>query len=356
MRPRHRPIRPRAAPERAVRRNRRRRATRTSSTTCRPTRACRSRTARLAHERGGSGVRVARREARRHVPHLHQGFPLTLRLYGPDSNSDDFVQFKRAGLRLALLDLHPNTLNCFPSLATHWAFGADGKTVYYKLESATRAGRTARPSTADDYVFNRELQISEHIVDPYGKNYFTTIIVAHREARRPHDLRRRLPCRSRRTRCSIEYRLSPSPRHFHKLDANWVRTTTGGSSRTRAPYQISRLEKGRYIELKRIENWWGDDLKYNKNRFNVDTIRLDVIRDDNVAYEYFLRGELDRFLFVDESGRWHEKARRRDLRQGLHRPDSVLQRRAALRARHVAQSGRPAACRQERALWASRTR
>jgi microcin C transport system substrate-binding protein len=75
------------------------------------------------------------------------------------------------------------------------------------------------------------------------------------------------------------------------------------------PYQISRLEKGRYIELERVENWWGDALKYNKNRFNVDTIRLDVIRDTNVAYEYFLRGEIDRFLFETNPARWHDKAR-----------------------------------------------
>ena len=91
-----------------------------------------------------------------------------MRLYGPDSNTDDFVNYKRAGfysLRSdsALLDLHPNTLNFLPSLATHWAFGADGKTVYYKLDPERRWSDGV-PVTADDYLFNRELQISEHTV------------------------------------------------------------------------------------------------------------------------------------------------------------------------------------------------
>ena len=108
-----------------------------------------------------------------------QGFPLTLRLYGPDSNSDDFVQFKRAGF-FSLLDLHPNTLNWLPSLATHWAFGADGKTVYYKLNPNARWS-DGTPIVADDYLFNRDLQISEHTVYPYGQNYFTTIIIAVRK-------------------------------------------------------------------------------------------------------------------------------------------------------------------------------
>ena len=107
----------------------------------------------------------------------------------------------------------------------------------------------------------------------------------------------------------FELPVSPSPRHFHKLDANWVNGLRLAHRAEYRPVSDLALEKGRYIELKRIENWWGDDLKYNKNRFNVDTIRLDVIRDDNVAYEYFLRGELDRFLFDTNPARWHDKAR-----------------------------------------------
>jgi microcin C transport system substrate-binding protein len=241
-----------------------------------------------------------------------EGFPLTLRLYGPDSNTDDLVNYKRAGFyslrsESALLDLHPNTLNFLPSLATHWAFGADGKTVYYKLDPRARWSDGV-PVTADDYLFNRELQISEHTVYPYGQNYFTSIIAAVRK----HDdytisVEGFVP--KPQNEMLYELAMSPSPRHFHKLDANWVKDYDWRIEPNLGPYQISRLEKGRYIEYQRVENWWGEELRYNKNRFNVDTIRLDVIRDTNVAYEYFLRGELDRFLFDTSPARWHDKAR-----------------------------------------------
>jgi microcin C transport system substrate-binding protein len=76
---------------------------------------------------------------------------------------------------------------------------------------------------------------------------------------------------------------------------------------TTAAYHYRRIEKGRFIELERTENWWGDELKYYKNRFNFDTLRIDIIRDDNVAFEYFLRGDLDSFL-LNTPTRWHEKA------------------------------------------------
>jgi microcin C transport system substrate-binding protein len=241
-----------------------------------------------------------------------QGFPLTLRLIGPDSNSDDFVRYKRAGFysqlsQSALLDMHPNTKNFTPYIATHWAFDPDGKTVYFKLNPNARWSDGV-PVMADDFLFARDLAISEHTVYPYGQNYYKTIIA---DVRKHDDHTISLTGVAAKPQIELLYELStsPAPRHFHKLDANWVKDYDWRIEPNIGPYQISRLEKGRYIELKRVENWWGDELKYNKNRFNVDTIRLDVIRDVNVAYEYFLRGELDRFLFETNPGRWHDKAR-----------------------------------------------
>lgn len=235
-----------------------------------------------------------------------EGFPLTLRMYGPDANSDDFVTYKRAGF-LSLLDLHPNTLNFLPSLATHWAFGADGKTVYYKLNPKARWS-DGTPITADDYLFYRDFQLSQFTVEPFGANTFTNIITAVRK----HDdytisVEGATP--KPKNEMLYQYSLPPMARHFHKLDENWVKDYDWRIEPNTGPYQISSLEKGRYIELKRVENWWGDELKYNKNRFNVDTIHFDVIRDQNVAYEYFLRGELDHYLFETNPARWHDKAR-----------------------------------------------
>ncbi len=235
-----------------------------------------------------------------------QGFPLTLRMYGPDSNSDDFVPIKRAGF-LGLVDLQPNTLNFVPSLATHWAFGADGKTVYYKLDPRARWSDGV-PITADDYMFAREFRLSSYIVDPYGKNYFTNIIV---NVKKYDDYTISVEGATPKPENEMlyEYSVSPIARHFHKLDEHWVQDYNWRIEPNTGPYQIAKVEKGRYIELKRVKDWWGDDLKYNKHRFNVDAIRIDVIRDDNVAYEYFAKGQLDAFLFQTSPARWHEKAR-----------------------------------------------
>ena len=236
-----------------------------------------------------------------------QGFPLTLRQYGPDSNSDDFAYYYKSALNASLVDLQPNTLNFVPSLATHWAFGADGKTVYYKLNPNARWS-DGEPVTADDYVFGREFRLSKYLLDPYGQNYFTNIVV---NVKKYDDYTISVEGATAKPKNEMLYQYSVSPiaRHFYKLDDNFVENYNWRIAPVTGPYEISTVEKGRYIELKRIKNWWGDDLKYNKNRYNVDTIRLDVIRDDTVAFEYFLKGQIDKFLFNTNPARWHEKAR-----------------------------------------------
>jgi microcin C transport system substrate-binding protein len=232
------------------------------------------------------------------------GFPLTLRLHGPDAASGSYVAPKRS-MYMSLVDIHPNTLKFIPALATHWAFGADGKTVYYKLDPRARWS-DGEPVTADDYVFSREMRLSDFIVDPFGKNYFTdqivgvvkhddhTISVVGSSPKPPDEM-------------LYEYGLSPEPRHFHKLDADWVKNYDWRLEPTTGAYHTARVEKGRFIELERTANWWAKDLKYYQHRFNVDKIRVEVIRDDDVALQYFLRGELDAYSLATPA-RWYEKA------------------------------------------------
>ncbi len=100
-------------------------------------------------------------------------FPLTLRVYGPDSNGS-FAGYTRA-LNMNLVDLHPNTRRPIPALATHWAYGHDHKTVYFKLDPAARWS-DGQPVTADDYIYLLEFMRSKFIVAPFQNEYFTTQI------------------------------------------------------------------------------------------------------------------------------------------------------------------------------------
>ncbi len=231
-------------------------------------------------------------------------FPLTLRTVGPDSN-DSFRTFLLAN-QMALTYFHPNTRRPIPGMATHWAYGDDAKTVYYKLNPKA-AWSDGVPVTAMDYAFALEMMRSKVIVAPWYNEYYNTkydkilIFDDHTFAIVGKE-------RHNHTDMHLTYDINPRARHFHKLEGDWVRDTNWKIEPNTGPYQISKVEKGKEIVFERKKDWWGKDLKYFKNRHNVDRIVCTVIRDQNIAYEHFKKGLLDGFP-VTIPQFWHEKAK-----------------------------------------------
>ena len=229
-------------------------------------------------------------------------FPLTLRTIGPDSNGS--FRGNIDGNKLGLTSIHPNTGKIIPSLATHWAYGDDYKTVYYKLDKRARWS-DGKPVTADDFVFTIEFMRSKHIVAPWYNNHYTenfdkvikfddyTIAVVGTKKKPYEDLH-------------LYNGIGPTPKHFVKLDKDFTKNYNWKIFPNTGPYQISKMKKGKEIVFKRKKNWWAKDLKYNKNRFNVDKIRFKIIRDINVAFEYFKKGKLDYFQ-AKLPEYWHKK-------------------------------------------------
>ena len=232
-----------------------------------------------------------------------ESFPLTLRTVGPDSNGA-FAGYLRYN-RMGPVTYHPDTRRPIPALATHWAFGADGRSIYYKLNPDARWSDGV-PVTADDFVFSVQFHRSKEIVAPWYNNYYTERI---RDLKRYDDHTIGIQGAEPKPLAEMHYQysLGPQPRHFHKLDENWVPDYNWEIEPNTGPYQIGKVEKGKYIELHRKADWWANDLKYFRHRFNPDKVRVRVIRDQNIAFKHFIKGELDSFGLVVPTF-WHEKA------------------------------------------------
>lgn len=242
-------------------------------------------------------------------------FPLTLRTVGPDANGA--FRSNLTGNRLALTGLHPDTRRIIPELATHWAYDPDGRTVYYRLDPRARWS-DGRKVTADDYLFTLEFMRSPHIVAPWYNNQYTQEI---KEVRKYDDYTIGVTGALALPRIDLHYYygLFPTPRHFHKLDENWVRDYNWRIEPNTGPYQISRVDKGKYVEFELKEDWWARDLRYFRNRFNVKKVRISVIRDLESAFRYFLKGELESFPMVMPAF-WHDKSQDEMFRRGyIHR-------------------------------------
>src|SRR5204862_7574765 len=63
------------------------------------------------------------------------------------------------------------------------------------------------------------------------------------------------------------------------------------------PYQVGRFDAGRYIEYKRVPNWWAAELPALRGQYNFDTVRYEYYRDRDVGFEGFTAKS---YLFREE--------------------------------------------------------
>lgn len=60
------------------------------------------------------------------------------------------------------------------------------------------------------------------------------------------------------------------------------------------PYTLDEVKEGRYYVLRRVENYWADELDYRQNTYNFKTLKYKVMSND-VAFEAFKKGDFDIF-------------------------------------------------------------
>ncbi|MFN2358091.1 MAG: extracellular solute-binding protein [Desulfotignum sp.] len=241
-------------------------------------------------------------------------FPMTFRVVGPDSNGS----FRSAILdnQLSLINIHPNTKNIIPELATHWAFDPDKKTMYFKLDQQARWS-DGRPVTGWDFAYTLTFMRSKHIIAPWYNDYYTKEIekvmvyddhtIGVKSTKAVPDLHLKLG-------------ISPVPEHFfHPLQKDFTSRYNWAVVPNTGAYQISEFKKGRYIRFARKQDWWAKDRQYFQHRFNVDTVQYSVIRDLNLQWEYFKKGDLETFGLVQPKY-WYDKSRTRVVENGyVHR-------------------------------------
>ncbi len=238
-------------------------------------------------------------------------FPLTIRTIGPDSNSS----FRSYILdnHWSLVSIHPNTRNIIPLLASHWAFGKDQRSMFFKIHPQAKWSDGV-PVTTDDFLFMVKMMQSKNIVDPFANDYFKKYIekvIKYDDktlgvfAVRPHP--------------SLEQyvSLTPRPKHFYngKVPTNFVKRYNWKVEPVTGPYLLTKIRKGKGFTFEKQKNWWGQNLRYVKNRFNPKRLIVKVVRDQAVTFEQFKNAKLDVYeAMVPEN--WHLKCRGNEFNKG----------------------------------------
>ena len=232
-------------------------------------------------------------------------FPRTLRRVGPDSGGS-FRGWILDFMVPTLAIKHPNEGLYYPGLAEMWSVSPENKTVYFKLDK-TAKWSDGVPITANDYMFMFFFYRSQHIVAPWYNNWYGTQY-SNITKYDDHTISMTIPEAKPHFEDSL-LELSPMPRHFFKeLGPDYVDRYQWRFVPTPGAYIVrdQDIKKGRSITLTRLKDWWAKDKKFFRNRFNVDKIRLNVIRDAAKAFEAFKRGDIDLFR-LNTSELWYEK-------------------------------------------------
>ena len=230
-------------------------------------------------------------------------YPLTLRQVGPESNGSFRSELDDHTMRL--IDLHPVTDKPHPALATHWYIAKDNKTVYFKLDPDARWS-DGHAVIADDIMFKLESLRSKHSSDPFGSNYANRFF---EEILKFDDHTIAVRLKVEQPEPIFTTNLDAKPRHFYRnleedyqFAHDWVVVPRTGA------YQISSLNKGKDVTFSRDKNWWAQDKKFFKNRFNPDTIYIRLIRSTVLAFEYFKKAKIDMYN-MSQAEYWHNKSK-----------------------------------------------
>lgn len=225
----------------------------------------------------------------------------------------------------SLVNRHPDTLEWIPDIATEWAFAGDNKTVYYKLNPKA-TWSDGKPVTADDFVFILQFMRSKDIVAPWYNDYYTTTI-ANIEKIDTHTIKVSTVNELNEDDLIESTNQTPFPLHWYKQQAkghdkngdnvpdDYVKRMNFKVYPTVGPYLITEVDKGKGFTFTKAKDWWGYTNPYYANRYNVAKWKVKVIRDDDVAFQHFLKGELDSASLIIPSW-WRERTNHENFTKG----------------------------------------
>ena len=221
-------------------------------------------------------------------------FPRTLRFIGPDANGA-FRGYILDSNALSLVEQQPDTLDWFPQLATHWAIGEDGRTVYFKLDPAATFSDGV-PVRADDYFFcfyfmrsnyTKDLWYQQHYTENFSRiTKFDDLTIAITLPEKKPDLFSKMKA------------ARPVPVHFYaELADDWQEYYQWQFEPTTGAFEVrpENIEKGRSITLSKVKNWWAAERKHHRYRYNVDNIKVTTVREQVKGLALLEKGEIDIF-------------------------------------------------------------
>ncbi len=268
-------------------------------------------------------------------------FPGTLRYLGPDGNTyfNGEIVWPLVYETLLALDNH---LQYMPALATHWQISPDKMTYRFRINPNARFS-DGTPVTAEDVVASYDLYVDKTLQDPATRLVFEKLNRPVAESK--YIVRVQSKQLNWRDFLNFSTSLFIFPAHAlqgltgdrYIKDYNFKMLPGSG------PYIIREADivKGRSVSLRRRRDYWGEKARASAGLNNFDEIRFSVVRDDNLVFEMFKKGDLDRYVVQRSPRQWAQELNFENVQRGLIQKKQVFNSAPQVRREYVFNMRRP---------------
>lgn len=249
-------------------------------------------------------------------------FPTTLRYYGPNISIWNF--WLHSITYETLVGLHPTTLEYMPRIATHWQISADKKTYRFRLDPNARWS-DGGPVVADDVVASWKLVTDKGLQDPGNALIFSQFEQPVAESK--YIVTVKSKAGSWRDFMNFATGMFIYPAHaLEGVDgAAYIKDFNYKMLPGSGPYMIAEadISKGNGLKIRRRPDYWAANARRNAGVNNFDVIDEVTVRDRNLEFEKFKRGDLDLYA-VNRASMWVNELEYDNIQRGLNQKRKVF--------------------------------
>jgi microcin C transport system substrate-binding protein len=243
-------------------------------------------------------------------------FPSTFRIDGPESNTS--LNGMIGGMVYeTLLTIHPTSLDYIPVLATHWQISDDRGTYRFRLDPNARWA-DGMPVTADDVVASWSFYMDEGLQSPSSQLVYGKFEKPVAESKYIVSVKSQV--QNWRNFLYFAASMQILPAHILRdVDgAKYLEEYNFKLLPGTGPYRLDEadIDKGNSVSIRRRDDYWAANVRRNIGLYNVGEVREIVVRDRNLTFEMFKKGDIDTY-YVNISREWVEELNFDRVQRGL---------------------------------------
>jgi microcin C transport system substrate-binding protein len=249
-------------------------------------------------------------------------FPSTLRFYGPNITAWNEGLFYL--VYEPLVWLHRTSLRYVPALATHWQISADRRTFRFRINPNARFS-DGTPVTSADVTATWKLLTDKSLQDPARTLIYSNFETPIADSKYIVSVRAKDV--NWQNLLNFGYGMLILPAHALKnVDGGtYIRDYNYKMMPGTGPYMVSEqdVNKGNSIRMRRRNDYWAEQHRRNVGLNNFASINQLVVRDENLEFERFKRGDLEVYVLTRAS-QWVQELNYPNIKRGVHQKRKIF--------------------------------